>query len=106
MPIHIFNTFDDPLAFIGRTQAFGVNDADEIVGSYQDATGQHGFLLSGGTYTTLDDPLATGGTIASGINASGQVVGVYQDSSGRHHGILFSGRNETLRRDSLSTGAN
>jgi hypothetical protein len=31
-----------------------------------------GFLLSGGQYTTLDDPSATslGGTVASGIDAS------------------------------------
>jgi hypothetical protein len=29
------------------------------------------------TYTTLDDPLATGGTFAQGINNSGQIVGYY-----------------------------
>jgi probable HAF family extracellular repeat protein len=103
MPIRIFNTFDDPLAFTGRTQAFGVNDADEIVGSYQDATGQHGFLLSGGTYTTFDLPLATMGTFATGINASGQIVGFYQDSSGRYHGFLLSGGTETTLDDPLAT---
>ena len=36
------------------------------------------------TYTTLNDPLATGGTVASGINDSGQIVGYYNDSSGAH----------------------
>ena len=37
---------------------------------------------SGGTYTTLDDPLATNGTFAFGINALGQIVGAYRDASG------------------------
>jgi probable HAF family extracellular repeat protein len=57
----------------------------------QDATGRHGFLLSGGTYTTLDLPLATMGTFATGINALGQIVGFYQDSLGHYHGFLLSG---------------
>jgi probable HAF family extracellular repeat protein len=52
------------------TEAFGINDAGQIVGQYQDATGTHGFLLSGGISTTLDDPLATGGTFAQGISAA------------------------------------
>ena len=31
MPINIFNTFNDPSARTGTTQAFGVNDTDQIV---------------------------------------------------------------------------
>jgi hypothetical protein len=58
MPINIFNTFGDPLASIGTTQAFGVNGMDQIVGYYQNTSGVHGFLESGGIYTTLDDPSA------------------------------------------------
>jgi len=42
------------------------------------------------TYTTLNDPLATGGTVASGINDSGQIAGYYYDNSGTH-GFLDSG---------------
>src|SRR5262245_66222622 len=30
------------------TTARGINDAGQIVGDFQDATGSHGFLLSGG----------------------------------------------------------
>jgi len=79
MPIHVFNTFDNPPAITGTTQAFGVNDTDQIVGRFQNATGFHGFLLSGGTYTTLDDPLAGTmvgqGTQVNGIHATGQIVG-------------------------------
>src|SRR5258708_35372287 len=90
MPINIFNTFDDPSASTGTTQAFGVNDTDQIVGSYSNASGSHGFLESGGMYTTLDDPLATTGTTAQGINATGQTVGFYNTTNGPH-GLLFTG---------------
>ena len=45
MRINIFNTFNDPSASTGTTQAFGVNDADQIVGYYQDAGGNHGYVL-------------------------------------------------------------
>src|SRR5262249_61213473 len=83
MPVYIFDTFDDPLAFTGTTQALGVNDTDQIVGYYNDATGRHGYLLSGGNYTTLDDPLATGGTQAVGINNTGQIVGEYVTGTAR-----------------------
>jgi uncharacterized membrane protein len=90
MPIRVFNTFDDPFAFADSTSAFGVNGMDQIVGAYRNATGRHGFLLSGGTYTTLDDPSAKG-TTAIGINTSGQIVGIYQDASFNYHGFLLSG---------------
>ena len=36
------------------TEAFGINDAGQIVGRYQDATGVHGFLDSGGSFTPID----------------------------------------------------
>src|SRR5438132_6529268 len=97
MPMNIFNTFDDPLAFTGTTVAFGVNDKDQIVGQFQNGLGTRGFLESGGTYTTLDDPLASaqaGGTTARGINASGQIVGQYSNNTGTH-GFLLSGANFT-----------
>ena len=58
---------------------------------YPDSTGAtHGFLLSGVSFTTLDDPLATFGTRAFGINDMGQIVGTYNDDSGIH-GFLLSG---------------
>jgi probable HAF family extracellular repeat protein len=92
MPIHVFNAFDVPSAFTGTTEAWGVNNGIQIVGFYDNATGRHGFLESGGTYTTLDDPLATNGTQAFGINASGQIVGQYQTGPvAANHGFLLSG---------------
>ncbi len=50
----------------------------------------HGFLLSGGTFTTLDDPSATTLSQARSINSLGQIVGFYRDAGG-DHGFLFSG---------------
>jgi len=82
MPIHIFNTFNQPGVFTSGTEAFGINDVGQIVGQYSDLGGTHGFLLSGGIYTTLDDPLGTHGTVATGINNAGQIVGTYVDTNG------------------------
>ena len=77
MPVYNFSTFDDPSAGTGGTQAAGINDSGQIVGAYAGADNVvHGFLLSGGTYTTLTDPLTDNtspfGTQARGINAGGQ----------------------------------
>ena len=73
------------MATPGNTQAYGINSTGQISGSYSNASGGHGFLYSGGTYITLDDPSANvGGTSAVGINAFGQVVGIYGSTSGPH----------------------
>jgi hypothetical protein len=59
----------------------------KIVGLYQDSGGLHGFLYSGGIYTTLNDPAAfPGTTAASGINNLGQIVGNFGNGSGVHAG--------------------
>src|SRR5262249_24601204 len=49
-----------------------------------DGTGTHGFLLSGGFYTTIDGPSATTGTEALGINDNGQILGFYGNAGGVH----------------------
>src|SRR2546429_29484 len=82
MPVYTYTSLDDPLA-TGGTQAFGINDFGQIVGSYVNASGTHGFLLSGNTWTTLDDP-SGGFTVAAGINDMGQIVGSYVNASGTH----------------------
>lgn len=50
-----------------------------VVGDYTDDVGElnHGYLLSHGSYTTLDFPGATTGTFAGGGNVSNDVVGIY-----------------------------
>src|SRR5262249_22040831 len=90
------------------TIARGINDGGQIVGSYEGAnTSQfHGFLLSGGAYTTLDDPLAgpTGDTEAFGINNAGQIVGLYQTIGNPTHGSLYRNGSYTTIDDPLATG--
>jgi probable HAF family extracellular repeat protein len=78
MPVYTYTTIDDPSATKGTT-ANDINNEGQIVGSYNNASGQHGFLYSNGVFTTLDEPLATNGTEALGINDMGQIVGDYDD---------------------------
>jgi probable HAF family extracellular repeat protein len=77
-----FYTIDVPSSIL--TTAFGINPGGSVVGTYNDAGGvQHGFLLSGGQFTTIDVPGwlvgATGTlpTIARGINPAGDIVGSF-----------------------------
>ena len=82
-----FTTIDVPGAIV--TTARGVNDSGEIVGSFTDDTGSHGFLYKGGTFATLGPPGASQSD-AAGINNAGQIVGSFTDSAG-HHGFLNVG---------------
>jgi uncharacterized membrane protein len=81
------------------------------VGLYADAGGVfHGFLLSHGQYTTLDDPnagtTANQGTEALGLNDRGQIVGQYIDAAGVGHGFLLShGHYTTLDDPNAGTAA-
>jgi probable HAF family extracellular repeat protein len=74
MTIYWYTALDDPMG--NFTEANGINDNGQIVGYYQDSSGG-GFLYSGGSYTTLTDPLAPNATYARGINDAGQIVGFY-----------------------------
>jgi probable HAF family extracellular repeat protein len=66
----------------------GINDRGDVVGWYADSSGvQHGFLLSGGTATTIDDPGGT--TNLEGINNKGEASGIYTDTSGNRHGFVY-----------------
>ena len=73
-------SFDVPGAT--TTGAQGINADGAVVGFFVDSAGkQHGFTLSGGSFTTLDypDALSTG---ARGINSQGDIVGVHVDTAG------------------------
>jgi uncharacterized membrane protein len=78
--------------------ARGVNDSGQIVGSYYADGRYHGFLLSGGRYTTLDLPGSVN-TLAFGINNAGQVVGRYDsfDRPGRNSTSGFLLENGSYR---------
>jgi uncharacterized membrane protein len=88
---YTFTTLDVPFAGALFTEAFGINDQSQIVGSYGDSSGgTHGFLYTAGVFTPLDVPFAgAAATIAHGINDHGQIVGSYNDLSGRH-GFVYA----------------
>ena len=85
--IYSFTTIDVPGA--SSTGANAINDSGQIVGSFDDATGAHGFFLDvDGSFTTIDVPGASE-TFAIGINNSGQIVGFFGALG--EHGFLDTG---------------
>jgi uncharacterized membrane protein len=91
-----FTTIDAPGASFpppptsGGTGASGINPQGDIVGSYNDSSGNiHGFLLRKGTFTVIDAP-GSNFTGPSAINPRGDIVGLYFDSSPGAHGFLLS----------------
>jgi hypothetical protein len=79
------------------TQAFGVNDHDEVVGAYTVGTGStatmHGFTWRPGHgFTTVDDPHGVGTTTINGVNDRGVLVGFYTDSAGNTDGMIATPR--------------
>jgi uncharacterized membrane protein len=102
---YIFTTIDDPNA-VGYTAASGINVGGDIVGAYYDARStEHGFLLSGGKYTTINEPNAGPlGTFTTGINARGDIVGSYNDRKGNQHGFLLSSGKYTTIDDPHAVG--
>ena len=78
---YTFTQIDVPGA--SATTANGINDAGQIVGWFNDSTGTHGFLYTGGSFTPIAVPGATFSQ-ATGINDAGQIVGPFIDSTGGH----------------------
>jgi hypothetical protein len=63
MTTYTYQTIDPPGSTY--TVAESINTSGEIVGYYQDSSGQCGFLDNNGIYTTIDLP-GSSGAIASG----------------------------------------
>jgi len=83
-----FTTLTSPTGTLFR--ASGINDTGEVVGSYTDASGTHGFSLIGGVFSTLDFHDATTTvttTNANGVNGGGEIIGSFNDS----HGFVLNG---------------
>jgi hypothetical protein len=72
------------------TQALGINSSDTIAG-YGNGTTFNGFTLTGGTFTRLNVPGATGGTQVTGIDAAGDTVGFSISASGVTSGFANTG---------------
>jgi YVTN family beta-propeller protein len=93
----VFASVDVPRG--GNTDVTWVNARGDIVGSYDDSRGAHGYVLSGGTFTTIDfASLSPVNTLGFGISNGGDVVGVeFIGSDFLHgHGYLFSRGSFTL----------
>jgi probable HAF family extracellular repeat protein len=73
------------------TDAVGINNRGEIVGSFGDAQGRlHGYVLRNGTFTTLDFPAqGVNSTVAKGINDRGAVAGFYVINGDSIHGFVW-----------------
>jgi hypothetical protein len=77
------------------TQANGINDKGDVVGCYTDSSNaQHGFVLKGTTYTTLNPPgVSTALVAAWSINNAG-VIGIYGLNSAETGYISFTTKND------------
>ena len=85
-PAQAYTTIDCPGS--SSSSARGINDRGDIVGSCDDDSGSHGFLLRHGTLTMIDFPGATL-TTAFGLNNLGDVVGRYTDADDVVHGYVL-----------------
>ena len=96
-----FTSFDYPTALqtapAGYSHVGGLNNFGDLASDYASSApfqqlsnlqgNVHGFVLSGGAFTSFDFAGANG-TIVFGINDHGQVVGVYENPDGTFHGFL------------------
>ena len=111
VPPPSFTTIVDPSA-VNATNVNGINNAGQIVGNYYDENFMsHGFIESGGIFTTIDNPLAVQGTdpllsygtVLNGINDAGQAAGYYYDANGVGHGFIYDAGNFTPLDDPSAT---
>ena len=90
-----------------QTVLRGINEAGDVAGEYELATGdRRGFARIGGSFLAIDVPLAIA-TRVRGINNLGEIVGSWTDGAGLRHGFMrdtdgvittldFPGATETL----------
>jgi probable HAF family extracellular repeat protein len=82
-----YTTLDVPGAIY--TLASGINNQGTVVGSYLDASGNHGFIWSNGEFVTVDVTIS--GAVGTGwysSNEHGDLAGVYGDASGVFHAVI------------------
>jgi probable HAF family extracellular repeat protein len=81
-----FTTIEFPSPNARNTWINGIDSFGNIVGSYNDTMGVHGFLRAGQSFTTINYP-GTTTTYLQGINNLGEILGYYL-SGGSDHGFL------------------
>jgi probable HAF family extracellular repeat protein len=91
----------------GATTSYAtdINNSGQIVGNFTDATGDHGFLYSGGTYTVIDMPGEVGRTRIGGINDLGTIVGSAYDYANLNSFIYRNGTFTNFTADNRYTVA-
>jgi probable HAF family extracellular repeat protein len=96
---------NSPSLFPSGTEAYGINNAGEVVGTgYLSPSTFHAFLYSGGKMKDLGPPGAFQAT-AYAINTSSQIVGTYSLNSGASGTFLYTnGTMTTLPNPSGSRG--
>src|SRR5207244_7467371 len=72
----------DPNDTVGFTEGRGINNSGTVCGDYASPDGNnHGFFLSGGTFTEYDVPVAVS-TAVLGIKDLGVFIGGFDDGGG------------------------
>jgi len=114
---YTFKTIDYPSGY--NTSVTAINDSGQVAGNFDDASGYHGFLYSGGKFTKIDyadtfgEVIPTGDkTSVIGINKSGQVLGKYLGGMPGGSDVdsiefIYDGRGYTfIDMDTADTGIN
>ncbi len=77
------------------SDALSINNRGQVYGRYFDNQQVHGYMYSGGVYTSFDPP-DSAFVLTAGINDNGQIAGGFQDANNGQHGFLYSGGNYTI----------
>jgi probable HAF family extracellular repeat protein len=84
------HNINSPSLFPSGTEAYGINNAGEVVGTgYLNSSTFHAFLYSGGKMKDIGPPGAFQAS-AYAINTAGQIVGTYSLNSGASGTFLYT----------------
>jgi hypothetical protein len=80
----------DALAAASNTILNAISGNTAVGGYYDSNNVEHGMIydIFTGQFTTVDDPLGTGGTVLNGLLGD-DIVGYYIDSDGNSHGMVY-----------------
>jgi len=81
-----FETIDYPGAVASR--ALGINSQGTVVGSFDDSSGTHGFVLNDRGFQVID-VVGSSSTQVKCMNVRGEAVGYYLDSDFNLHGFYW-----------------
>jgi len=90
-----------PLSSGSWSDASGINDSGQVVGSWASSqstsgTGSHPWVYSNGTMTSLPEPSGFTSCAADAINNNSQIIGSCRDASGTEHAVLWQNGTVTV----------